>query len=1104
MYGNNTQPNYSPSLVGSALPQVNQWIVTPMDRSRHERQFYQLNPVGGKLTGDKARAHFMQYSIPVDILRKIWNLSDLDVDGKLDVNEFTIAMHLIEARLKGVTIPSVLPQSMLPAGGSNRYSSSASAKTDVWAMSNGDKLKYKQMFNKHDTRRMGSLDGVAARNVFLQSGLDKTVLAQVWNLADVDKDGKLSSEEFCIGMHFINIAKSGTALPATLPNSLKLQNRSKSAAASTKVNTEQLRQANYQAGQMELQKRRLMVESQLQAEREAQRARDAEAEKQRRAKLEQLRIQKERKLKAEMELRKRRELEVMKQKETERAILNRVRELEYETQRAEGIRMELKNQRTAEQDSVEQVGITFKRLEDTLRKLDTQRYALERDLKSRKESYMENEAKTKAMRQTYMDWNKQVSPIQVELQQSEYALKSLREEKAALSSKLTSIEEITSGLVVSQQGTVQANSDKVTEIIASLPVLEKQVEMKKELLAKKKKELDHKNQELRDLRTRLLEVQKVVAGKRREKEMAEERELAAEIRVKEEMKLQAEIEAAKQRRFDAQMRAQQAFPAARNPNVVSANSDATDLLDSKGKQVIVAAMFDYEAMGEDELELKEDEHVIVLVPDTDGWCKGRIGTREGWFPANYVEPLSAQQETPQPQQAAAPMPAPVVKATPATLSTPTSQAAPKPNEGKKSIDSGNDRYLAIFDYTSADAEEVSFSEGDEIIVTEKNDDGWWTGRVVSSGVEGIFPSSYVKKAEMEGSRTAKAVYDYSPAETEDDGLSFKEDDIVRILQKTETGWWQGECNGKRGWFPSNYVEMLDDSKKGDRLSVTSPTLPDMPSPAAVRRKLSTRVSMQSEAASEKRLSREPEVEDIMEHYGQVEDVAAEVEQGGEIIARAMHDYDPVNEGDLELREGDTVKVLEKVNEGWWKGEFNGEIGMFPANYVEELGPDGALPDVGDESAEQDNGEKLIAKVMIAHQAGGDTELSLSVNDLIEVSDMSNDEWWEGTRTGRGKKVECGWFPANCVQLLSKRSGERRSTNPFEEENEEMYTNLRGMRVRALYDYAATNEDEITLNEGDVLTVLDRNEEGWWEGSIDNRTGWFPANYVEVIDEQESM
>ena len=51
---------------------------------------------------------------------------------------------------------------------------------------------------------------------------------------------------------------------------------------------------------------------------------------------------------------------------------------------------------------------------------------------------------------------------------------------------------------------------------------------------------------------------------------------------------------------------------------------------------------------------------------------------------------------------------------------------------------------------------------------------------------------------------AQALYDYDA--TTDDELSFRENDIITILQKDPAGWWEGELNGKKGWVPANYVK----------------------------------------------------------------------------------------------------------------------------------------------------------------------------------------------------------------------------------------------------------------------------------------------------------
>jgi EH domain-containing protein 1 len=50
------------------------------------------------------------------ILRKIWELSDVDKDGQLDLNEFVLAMVLIEGAKNGEEIPPQLDPAMIPPG----------------------------------------------------------------------------------------------------------------------------------------------------------------------------------------------------------------------------------------------------------------------------------------------------------------------------------------------------------------------------------------------------------------------------------------------------------------------------------------------------------------------------------------------------------------------------------------------------------------------------------------------------------------------------------------------------------------------------------------------------------------------------------------------------------------------------------------------------------------------------------------------------------------------------------------------------------------------------------------------------------------------------
>lgn len=58
----------------------------------------------------------------------------------------------------------------------------------------------------------------------------------------------------------------------------------------------------------------------------------------------------------------------------------------------------------------------------------------------------------------------------------------------------------------------------------------------------------------------------------------------------------------------------------------------------------------------------------------------------------------------------------------------------------------------------------------------------------------------------------------------------------------------------------------------------------------------------------------------------------------------------------------------------------------------------------------------------------------------------------------------------------------------------------GLCARAVYDYQASDESEISFDPDQIITNIEQIDEGWWTGmGPDGNHGMFPANYVELIN-----
>lgn len=99
----------------SSAPSFSAWDVSADEKTRYDAFFTKLDKQHkGYVAGTEAVEFFKNSKLPDADLAKVWDLADIRQSGTLSKDEFAVAMHLINKRLTGGSLPSVLPQTLVP------------------------------------------------------------------------------------------------------------------------------------------------------------------------------------------------------------------------------------------------------------------------------------------------------------------------------------------------------------------------------------------------------------------------------------------------------------------------------------------------------------------------------------------------------------------------------------------------------------------------------------------------------------------------------------------------------------------------------------------------------------------------------------------------------------------------------------------------------------------------------------------------------------------------------------------------------------------------------------------------------------------------------
>ncbi|XP_078381939.1 uncharacterized protein LOC144664646 isoform X2 [Oculina patagonica] len=375
---------------------------------------------------------------------------------------------------------------------------------------------------------------------------------------------------------------------------------------------------------------------------------------------------------------------------------------------------------------------------------------------------------------------------------------------------------------------------------------------------------------------------------------------------------------------------------------------------------------------------------------------------------------------------------------------------------------------------------------------------------------------------------ARALYSFQ-GQTEKE-LSFRKGDIINVRRQVDKNWVDGELNGRRGIFPTNYVEIRPveeeeeeeppppppTQKQVPRVQVSvvqqqhtqppqqrQPTAYTQPQeqrqPTAYTQPQEQRQPTAYTQPQEQRQPTaytQPQEQRQPTAYAQpqaqqtsprpaAQPATQSVTVEGE--ARVRYSFKAETTRELPCSKGDIIALVRKVDANWYEGRVGDRKGIVPSSYLEVF----REPEV-----------KVIRQEQIQPVQSARVEQAPDFGR----PEPSYDQRQPQSRSPPGAMYGGQAAPPKHTQVkyIEEPEEPRFSAGgivahavidePIRIGHEQ------GERYRALFSYEPVNEDELRLEEGDEVIVLEKCDDGWYVGTSarTHSFGTFPGNYVERV------
>uniref|UniRef100_A0AAV2LKD1 SH3 domain-containing protein n=1 Tax=Knipowitschia caucasica TaxID=637954 RepID=A0AAV2LKD1_KNICA len=231
--------------------------------------------------------------------------------------------------------------------------------------------------------------------------------------------------------------------------------------------------------------------------------------------------------------------------------------------------------------------------------------------------------------------------------------------------------------------------------------------------------------------------------------------------------------------------------------------------------------------------------------------------------------------------------------------------------------------------------------------------------------------------------------------------------------------------------------------------------------------------------------------------------------GNGLTVKVLHDFNPENPGELGLKAGDVVTMVEQVDSEWYRGTCRGSSGFFPINYVQvqyslsesHLGANSPRPpDRTAKPAATVSGPRCVAR--FDFEGEHSDELSFSEGDTIQLKAFVGQDWARGELGS-----VTGIFPLNFVEIIQDLppGHSQQPTKPTKFALPGMSKSSLTPETSqaqsgsewsvALYDFSGNSDSDLSFEKGDRILVTKHIDEEWSSGRLNGQEGIFPRAFV---------